>query len=173
MTFAALWQLVDDAPLFDKLVKTGNRIRFNLDTNRDVMKDKVADADLPELMLLTSGISAVNMHSSSCTTMITRRFSWVINTGDMRVQYRLYPVEFAIMCAMANWKSLLGGLNWNGELFVKKCDLVSAENAQVETVRGGRSLLGWSALWTGEVTMVFGTRTLVDYLQNTGSSSGD
>jgi hypothetical protein len=170
LTFDALWNLVDSAPVFADLVLLKNRVKYNLETDRDPMKDKVSVADLPELTLVTTGVGSVNLHHSSCTSAFTRQYSWILATGDWRVNYKLFPVEFALACAMSNWRSVLSSLTWNGQTFIKRVDLTSAVNGESDS-RRNRGIKGWTAIWSGEVQMVFKTSALRDYLEIESSSS--
>jgi hypothetical protein len=164
--FSALWTLAEASRPLKELVKVGNRIKFNQDDSRDPLKQQVADADLSELILTSEGITAINMHATSCSSMIARQYSWMITTGDYRISYRLNPLEWALYCAMTDWKSVLGSLKWNDYDFVKDMNFVSASEGLSDATRN-RGIKGWSALWSCNVKMHFKTADL--QLFNTGA----
>ena len=164
LTFDALWNLVDSAPVFADLVLLKNRVKYNLETDRDPMKDKVNFADLPELTLVTTVVGSVNLHHSSCTSSFTRQYSWILATGDWRVNYKLFPVEFALACAMSNWRSVLSSLTWNGQTFIKRVDLTSAANGEICS-RRNRGIKGWTASLSGEVKRVCKTSERMNNLE--------
>jgi len=165
LVFNALWTLAEQSDALTSLVKTGNRIKFNT-SNRDPIKPVVADADVPELILSSEGSSTLNLHSSSCGSMIVKRYTWLLSTGDMRINHHLNPVTWALLCAMADWQSVLGPLQWEDELFCKRFNLIDTSEGQSDPERN-RGLRGWSALWRCEVEMHFTTSKLIAF--NAGS----
>lgn len=165
LVFDQLWNLAEASAPLDALVRERNRIKFNKTGDRDPLKQTVAVADLPELVLGTNGASAINMHATSCSSMITRRYTWLLSTGDYRVNEILNPVEWAIFCAMTNWKASLGSLTWNSKSFVKRMNFVDVSEGQSDP-QLNRGIKGWSALWGCEVEMHFTTSELQAF--NTG-----
>jgi len=170
-TFDALWALAEASDVLNGytdpntlqpvkgLILPGNKIKFNELQVRDVIKDSVQDADLPELMLSTQGVTTANLTASSCHAAITRQYSWMVSTGDFRVNYRLFPVQFALFCAMANWAEILSALTWGGEKFVIKAAL----NPLIEGVSDAtlnRGIRGWSSIWACTVDMKFSSSAL-------------
>jgi|SRR5215471_14780180 len=161
--FSALWSLADASDVLGTLVKPGNRIRYD-GTDRSPGKQWVSDADLPELNLLTIGSQGVNLHASSNSSQITRIYAWHIATGDVRSNYRLFPVEFAIWSAMANWEVLLTSqCIWRGYRFVKAANIVSVTDRLTKDEYEARKIYGWLAVWQASVMMDFKTQDLIDF----------
>jgi hypothetical protein len=160
--YSALWALAEESRPLDLLVKLGNRIRFDSAYNRDPIKQNVQVSDLPELVLVPLGTNESNLHSSSCSSMVTRTYSWIISTGDYRYVELLAPVEWALFCAMANWKNVLLGLTWNGSTFVKDANLIELTDGFSNT-ENNRGIKGWSSVWNCQVTMYLTTQHLIDF----------
>jgi len=157
--YSKLWDLAFvESNALSTLVRPGNRIRYDTN-NRDPIKENVSDADLPELILTSGGSGPPRLHATSSGSMCTRKYSWLITTGDFRVSYRLYPVEFALFAAMSNWKAHLGALTWNSKSFAKRMDVVDVTNGLSDPDRN-RGIRGWSAIWTCEIEMHFTTEDL-------------
>jgi len=168
--FNALWQLIDNckplngytippgAPganaVVPALVMPGNKIKFNLPTDRDPIKNSAQDADYPELLLVPTGVIETNLTNSSCTTKVSRQYSWWLTTGDFRTNYRLFPVQWAVVCAMADFSTVLSPLTYDGELFVKRVQVGSAVEG-VNDQRLNRNIRGWSSIWSCTVDMYF------------------
>lgn len=165
MTYDALWQMAASHPEFNRLVKIGNRIRY--DDSRDPEKQVVAAADLPEVVLVSESLST-NLHATSSSSMMTRNYTWLISTGDLRMNELLYPVEWALICAMANWKQVLGALKWKGAHFIKQHDMTAASEGESDSTRN-RGIIGWSSSWRCTVQMYFKTNDLIGELSD-GSS---
>lgn len=165
LVFDALWALVDGSVPLTALVKPGNKIRFNVTDDRDPIKTRVGDADLPELILTTEGSTELNIHSTSNTSHIYRQYAWLLSTGDQRLNYRLFPVQWALFCAMTNWGNVLSVLEWpatTGKKFVKSVNYISATEGQSDADRN-RGIEGWSSLWRCEVKMYFATADLLAF----------
>jgi len=150
ITYDALWDMVEDSqPLMD-LLRPGNLVKLS---DRQPIKDRLADADVPELLLVPTGASPLLRRNSS-SAQCTRTYSWIITTGDMRVRNRLFPVEWALFSAMTSYCLVLNQLVWDNTRFVENCQLLTATDG--ETVQeNNRGLKGWSAVWTCQVQMVF------------------
>lgn len=172
MVYDALYDLVMRHPDAADVFKPGNRIRYDRDLDRDPVKDKIQDADLPELILLATG-GTIAMHNTSNTSMMTRRYSWLLTTGDMRVHYRLLPIEWLLFEALHNWNVVLTALEWpegSGRNFVKRCDVLDVTEGLSDPERN-RGIRGWSTIWACDVEMWFKTSDVVQEL--TSLSSGE
>lgn len=152
MTFAALWALAESSPRLQEVVRLGNRIKMQ---DRDSWKDQIASADLPELVLITNGMTG-NLQETSSTTKFVRTYSWLLSTGDMRLTHLLYPVEWSIVCAMTRWKEVLAPLEWRGDRFIKRMGLGVVDEGVSDRERN-RGIAGWSSVWRIEVEMHFTT----------------
>lgn len=149
LVYDTLWKMMIADERFT--VKSGNRLDFNTN-DRSAPKSQMSTADYPEVMLVAEGCSG-NLCNTSSTSMITRRFSWVVSTGDFRYN-QLFPVEWAIFAGMLAWRYELGSLLWNGNPFVTRANLVEANTDQIDKQRR-RGIEGWIAVWTIEVEMHF------------------
>lgn len=165
--FSALWAMVEGCQAFTDLVPVGNRIRYD-QNSRDPIKAVVQAADMPEVILVSDGLTA-NLHATSSTSMCIRRYTWLITTGDLRINEFCNPVEFAVFRAMLRWKEVLCELTYKGQPFVKRANVVSVTSGTSDP-KQNRNLLGWSALWSVEVEMHFNTSDLL--LCDSSSSSG-
>lgn len=160
MVYNELWALAEGASIFTDLVKPSNRIKFSATKPSDPVKREVSTADLPEVVLISTGMSAA-LHSTSSSTMCVRQYEWIIATGDLSLVNKLMPVEWAVFVAMSGWKAVLTALQWNGAGFVKRCDLGAIDNGFTDPERN-RGIRGWSAIWRCEVEMHFRTQDLIN-----------
>jgi hypothetical protein len=168
LVYSALWDLALASDRLLELVKPGNRLRFD-QTTRDPFKDQIQDADMPELSLFPLGTASMNLHSTSCSSQIKRAFAWMLATGDVRVSYRSLPVQWALMCAMSNYKSVLTPLEWQGQRFVKKVEVVQVTETLLDTTQN-RNIRGWSSIMNVEIDFIFSTTAMIAY-NTEGSSS--
>lgn len=166
LVFDALWDLFETNTELTDLVRPGNRIKYNSTDNRDPVKAEVQDADMPEVILITDGFTS-NLYHTSTSTSCKRSYAFVINTGDLRVNYRLNAVEWELFVAMLRWKDVLTSLTWNGLNFVKSVRMLTVSEGLSDNQQ--RLMRGWAALWRCEVEMHFKT---ADLLLETSSSSG-
>lgn len=156
MVYEALWSMVEDSAPLEALVRPGNRIRFDKSDDRDPFKVQISTADLPELMLTSEGTSGLNLQGTSTTSTITRKYSWILATGDYRYVSLLYPVEWALLCAMTEWVEVLTALEWRGNSFVTRCNFVEVSEGYSDP-KENRGIKGWSTIWRCEVRMDFAT----------------
>jgi hypothetical protein len=162
LTYNALWDLAEASAPLTALVKPGNRVKTNSLTVRDYAKPSILASDLPELLLSTMGSNETNMYYNSCTTKVQRTYTWILSTGDFRTNYLLYPVQFALLCAMADWQAALSALEWNNVRFIKLAQLVSLSEG-ISNPETNRGIQGWSSLWGCSVEMYLPTELLRAY----------
>lgn len=163
LVFDALWSCLEESPNFISDVAAGNRIKFNLTANRNPQKQQINDSDLPEVVLTSTGGSGGLFVTSSSSRMV-QRYSWVMSTGDFRIQNYLHQVKWEIFCGMTGWQSILGALVWplnSGKTFVKRTDLLDITEG-LSNPDQNRGINGWSAIWNAEVEMAFTTQDLID-----------
>lgn len=164
LVYRALWEQALLHPVIQTLVPVGNRLQFDTHS-RNVLKDDISTADLPELMLLTDGTQGVNLQRTTCDSSIERSYLFVVSTGDLRLQEYLYPVEWALYCAMAGWQDTLTQLTWKGRKFVERCYLGDTTEGFNERDRN-RGIRGWSTAWRCNVAMTFKTTDLREDLNH-------
>jgi hypothetical protein len=64
MVYDALWDLAEASVALTDLVRVGNRIKLNRTGHSSKVKDEIAESDLPELVLVSTG-SGGNFRDSS------------------------------------------------------------------------------------------------------------
>lgn len=166
--YNALWNLAEDSTPLTTLVKPSNRIKYNQSVPYDPTKDEVSEADLPELLLVSTGSSG-NLRQSSSTSSIIRQYEWLIATGDTSLVNKLLRVEWALFCAMSDWPTVLNALTFQGSTFCKRTQLVSVNSGLTDPERN-RGINGWSSIWALEVEMHFKTTDLHAVNIGTGSA---
>lgn len=148
------------------VVSSTNLIRFDADTFNPE-KETIGDADLPELIVFNDGCKEVNLHYTSSSAKFVRTYTLLISTGDLRLNRRLNPVEWDLVCAVEALRSSIMSLTWMDNRFVKRVDLLSSTSAITDEQRN-RHLKGWSAVWSLEIEMIFSNSHLT---QEESSSS--
>lgn len=163
LVYDALFDLAFAHPGLNEMVKAKNRASYTSETNRtDPVKDKILTDDVPEIVLLSLGVTSGNLHATSSTSKVTRRYAFHITTGDFRLNKFVLPIEWALCCALVDWKETLTTLKWPVESdwsYVKHCQIadISEGFADAEKNRGIR---GWSAVWACDLEMHFKTADL-------------
>jgi len=160
--YDGLWALAERSPDFTTLVKPGNRIKYNSVTDRAPIKEESMVADLPEVALVCAGTTA-NLYNTSSTSSCERNYSWIINTGDFRVNEFLHQVEWAIFVAMFGWRDILTALQWSGKSFVKHARILEVTQGQ-SNQSVNRGIRGWSAVWSCSVLMYFDSADILAIL---------
>lgn len=154
MVYSELWNLAEANDSLTSLVQLRNRMRYDSDTNRDPEKRSLLDSDVPELSLISTGLSG-NMWNTSSTSVCTRNYEWIIITGDLRITERLLPVEWELFKAMHTWKSILTALQWEGKSFVKRAALTNIQDGILRPDARQGVPRGWACVWGIEVEMHF------------------
>lgn len=146
----ALWEAVSADEELDDLIKAGNRIKLE---ERSDIKTQVQDADLPELILIPrSGIG--NFTSTSSSVSFEVSFDWLISTGDMRVQFRLYPVVWSLFRAMSAYQRTAGSLVYKGNRFINGVTFQTVNVGESDAERN-RGIKGFSSVFSLTVKMTF------------------
>lgn len=162
LVYDALWQMMASRADLADLVKVGNHISFGDPAIGDPFKRSVAIGDLPEVVLIPAGMDA-NLFSTSSSSNCTRRYQWLLSTGDLRIHEGLHPVEWAIFCGMCDWQTVLTALEWpanSGRHFVKMAEIENITEGKSDPERN-RGIVGWSAVWTCSIQMYFSTADLI------------
>ncbi len=152
----ALWLIVEDVSDFGKLVKPGNRIRFD-GSDRDPVKGDVSEADLPEVLIFASNTTpnTPGTTSSSFAELVT--FEIQVASGDQRLSHKHFPVMWALTRAFANVGGTLARLRtltWNDEVFVNMVRVTGTTTGISETDLN-RVIKGWAGTVTVDVLMIF------------------
>ena len=154
LTYDLLWRLVERNNKLREYLSIGNRIKYD---EHSSVKREVADSDLPELALLSGGASETERNSSH--RYITKNYTWVIATGDNRINVVYNRIAFELYRSMVDFECEACKLEW--------CDCRFIENINITSVDEGtsfndleRGISGWAALWNIEVRMVFSFQSL-------------
>lgn len=161
MVYDTLWSMAFASAELSALVKPGNRVRYDRGAlnKRDPLREQVSNADLPEIVLVSTS-TAANLMETSHTTRLTRSYDWIISSGEMP-NNKLSEVEWALMCAMVDWPAHLCALRWPDDSwqFVKRHSVTSVNSGFADPQRN-RGVRGWSSVWSIEVEMHFKTSDL-------------
>lgn len=156
--FDKFWDMLEAHPDTSAMIKPGNRIKLNEQDTRQPTKPFVQVADLPELVLVTEG-GNVSLHNTSSSTKIVRRYSWLLSTGDARVNYLLYPLEWLLVEAFSNWTREIALLTYKDKSFAKRFDFVDISEGWTRADQN-KNIKGWSSIWKCEIEMHFATSDL-------------
>jgi hypothetical protein len=138
---------------FNRMVETSNLIRFDAKNKRDPLKSVVEAGDLCEVIVSQDGM-AMNLGQTSTTTMVLKRYSILLSTGDKRINDFLNQVQWEIFVCMSNWKSVITPLQWRGAGFVKRAAVLDVSEGLSDPA-ANRKIEGWSAVWRCEIEMHF------------------
>lgn len=157
--YDALWTCVVEHPYLGAVFKVGNRV--DLIDKRAFVKEKLASADLPELLLIPQSLKG-NLHASSSSSSVIKRYQWVMTSGDYRVDKYLFPISWAIYTSMVRCQKILTTLKMDGDdkTFVRRADLIDSTDGQSQAQRDS-NIKGWSTVQTIEVEMYFTTTDLI------------
>jgi len=159
LVYDGLMRLARDDAGLSELIAAKNFIDLvDLRELRYPLKDRVQDADFPELTLVDQAIGGQMIRNSS-SSMVQKTYAWIIVTGQERLFERFYPVEWHLFRAMIGWRTVLTELEWDGQGFVKKVDFADSTAALAEALNA-RGVRGWSCLWQINVEMWFPTNSL-------------
>ena len=114
----ALWSLLEQHEPFADLVKPGNRVKFHEDPR---LKQQARAADTPEVRIVAGEVSP-HLFRTSTSSTIERTFRIEVSTNDLRITAAAFPVEWAILVAVAGAKDALEGL-----AFVRQVRPISGE----------------------------------------------
>ena len=155
----ALWKLLESGSRFRDLVKTGNRIKLTRFNVRKPMKEQVGTADLPEITIIP--VDGGETKQTSGARIIVQRYRIVISSGEQRVNPGIFPIKFAVICAMEDWiKYLMTGITWRTTNPVVNARLIgNTDGASDSDI--ARGIEGWSSLMNLEVHFSFDKLTLI------------
>lgn len=159
MVYSALWSLLEDTGDFSARVKDANRVKYIGKLDRLPEKDEVLTADLPEVRIVATG-GIPHQRRTSNSSFLLKRFAIQISTGDRRLDAELFPVEWAVYKALADWPTPLMALLWEGSPYVKLARPLEITEAPVGTPE--RGVTGWYTVFACEVEMWFTTSDLIN-----------
>lgn len=147
--YRKLWAVLLAEPDVAKRIKGPNRISYATD-DRDPEGGRGALTDaFPEMRIKPTG-GPFKLFGSSTSSFASKTFNIEIETGDMRLQREVFPLEWAIFKALSKTQSS------NLDLpFVMNVTYESVND--LDTAPDGRVLNQWAALIAVTVEMVFDT----------------
>lgn len=151
----AIWALLEADTTLTAAVAVTSRIKFT-GSDRMPIKEERGAADRPELRVRPLAGKA-HQHRTSNGSSVQRTWLVELATGEQRVDEDLYPIEWEIYRAMADWPDTLAALTWNGKEFAK--DLTMGE-IQNELGGGEINIRGWRGVMAISVEMWFDTSDL-------------
>lgn len=154
-----LWELLESGSRFRQLVKSGNRIKLSRFNDRKPMKEQVQTADLPEVTIIP--VSGNQILQTSGARIIAQVYRIVISSGEQRINPGIFPIKFAILCAMQDWvKYLMTGITWRTTNPVVNAKLTGDTDGASDSDLA-RGIEGWSTLMNLEVWFSFDKLTLI------------
>lgn len=156
LVYNGLWLMAERNIALTALIPPGNRIKYQKDSPP---KSAIANADTPELALLSSGATYFPQNNSSNMT-IDKRYAWLVTSGDFLLREKFNPITFELFRAMIDWESTLCPLEWESCTFVTNFKILDGDEGINQNDAQDRSILGWSSLLTVEVRFALPTSRL-------------
>ena len=147
-------------PLAD-LVKVKNRVSFGslAEQSRNIKKDNVASADMPELIVVDEG-GSLNLHANSSGGQYMQSIGIYISTGDYRYSILASLINWYVWCNLIKWRTELTGLTWNGTPFVKNINIIPVQIGESNPERN-RGINGWNVIWRLQIELRIARENLV------------
>lgn len=152
----ALWAMLESSSEFTDLVPVGNRIKFSGD-NSDPLKSQAITTDYPEVRIVPAGGMA-HIYRTSNSSSFNQSFAVQILSGDQRVDFLHFPLQWIVYRVFAKELLTLLALTFNSESFVKNIKPASVQSAYPSAE--GQQIKGWVGIWACEVEMWFSTAGL-------------
>lgn len=159
----ALFGIVKQSNAVQLAVSNYNKNVISGNEKRLPRQDSVQASDLPEIFMSTAGFDGQVMFSSSTIDM-KRSFEFRVSSGDQRPNNRLYPVEFALLCALtdANFGQVLRQLTWYDQRFVVDAELQNVEEG-TDYVEDSRGIRGYVALFSVDCRLTLSRQALINF----------
>lgn len=130
---------------------------------RQPKPDTPQESDLSSVSMIPS-TSVINLGNASCGTDVVRGYTFLIETGDMRLGQRAHPAEWRLLGACWNLKfGALDGLLFRNRKFITDVNIAGA-NMDLEAI-GQSGIAGWMPSWTVNVHMQFVRDDLVEAIK--------
>lgn len=162
LVYNKLWELARANPDLMEWINANNQIDFSQWIGG---KTSVSTADFPELAL-TSQSSFSNIRSTSTSTILVKEYSWMLITGDQRMDAVYNQVQWELFRAMIPSCEELVKLTWGNAAdknFVKRANWLTSSEGSL-FLDENRNIRGWSFSWPLEVEMHFTTSKLTEGL---------
>lgn len=153
--FDALWVLLEAWTGFTDIVPVGNRVKYTAGVPGTLqIKQEVADADLPEVRIVPTGM-ITHYSMDSAHDGLWAEFQIEVATGDTRIDAVLFPLQWEIYRALAGASAALNALEWNGKAGFALSLVADVISEGVSDTDLSRGIKGWSAVWSCRVHMAF------------------
>lgn len=167
-TYEATWDMLEGNEDFASLVKVGNRIKFDKDSP---IKADVSTADKPEVRLVPTDLnpernarSIIQACSSAALTVLQLELQ--IGTGEQRLfragtaagRQTMFDVLWEAQRAAMDWPSYFTSMTWGTPTVDFKVNHIIVSAASMGVLLEDqleRSIRGWSALMSIDVSMTF------------------
>lgn len=142
------------------IIQPANYVGFD-SNNSNPVKSSVAGADMPQVMLVDEG-GNTNLHSNSSGSQYVQNLSLYASSGDLRYSI-ISNINWAILCNLGKWRTLLSGITWNGESIVKDIALIPIIMGADATINVNQptTIKGWTSIWRLQITLRISNVNLV------------
>lgn len=120
-------------------VATRNFPDLTSTTDRQPLKTATQNADTPELLLVSRGITG-SLVRTNTGTGLRRRYDLRLVSGELTTHEKLHPVEFAVFLAI---ERLVRTNKTLGLTFVRSLTLVDGSTVLQDVEDGQRGTRGW------------------------------
>jgi hypothetical protein len=123
-------------------------------SSRDPQPDQPTDDELPEFQARPAGFSGI-LGGNSAETDITASYQLLLNTGDQRLGYALFPQLWKLLGVLHGLKyGTLDTLEFNNRQFVRDVT-IDAATMGLSNPEVNRGIEGWTALWNVNIICTF------------------
>jgi len=174
--YEGLWSVLEASNAFTALVPARCRVKYTdagaVLATRYPERDARQPDKYPQVAIVAEG-GPTDTYWSSDGTRVGAYFQIWVRTGDRRLCYLqdgiyqgVFPVQWAILRAMMNWKAVLAPLTWGGVAgFITHCApddrKEKIEPPRTEEQKAPFKDAGWTLAWQGKVDMWFQSSTLL------------
>jgi len=123
-------------------------------SSRDPEPERPTESEVPELQLRPSGGGGL-IGADSAHTDFQMNFDLLINTGDRRLGYLMFPVLWDVLHILHQLKYVvLDDLEWNGESYFQSLEIVSTSMG-LSNAELNRGFEGWTAMFQMQAFLQF------------------
>lgn len=152
--YNALWTGAERNKAITDYIRAGNRIKYDVAIGD---KEQINENDLPELALISTGMTS-NIMETSSTTLVVKNYTWFISTGEYDINEFLNPISWELLRCMVDWDKFLCSLTWPDENwhFIIRLNVADTEEGTMMS-NLSRNIKGWAAAMTLDVMCCFRT----------------
>lgn len=155
--YNAIMEQMQNNPKLQKHISSRNFIDFK---NASSRKRQISSADLPEIMLIVTGMSDSEDRTNSSNYGIDVEYSIVITSGS-EVVVKTLEIAWQLYRTLRPWCKRLSQLEHDGEKFVHGV-VFEASEVGLDDTEANRGLSGWVTVWPITVEMMFKKSTMED-----------